>query len=214
LLALVVGLGHYALATGIAGAEIHEASSEMEGWRPSGAQPKGDTVERVKASLLSARLAVPSSPAANELIGIIEVRTSVNSGQLARARDYYSQALAVRPTSPYTWANLVEVMYRTGDTGRSFEAALLNAARLGPFEPEVQRTVAFFGLAVWNEVPPAVQAGIEAGVASGMRRNPLEMLRIAERRGRLDVACRHLEREARQNDPKSTQLCQSVEATP
>jgi hypothetical protein len=50
-------------------------------------------------------------------------------------------------------------------------------------------------------------------VAAGMKRNPLEMLQIAERRGRLAVACRHFAGSPRLSLPKWFQLCQSTEVT-
>jgi hypothetical protein len=50
-------------------------------------------------------------------------------------------------------------------------------------------------------------------LSTAMKRNSLEMLQIAERRGRLDVACRHFAGSTRQADPKGSQICQSMEAT-
>src|SRR5205823_2599488 len=98
------------------------------------------------------------------------------------------KALELRPMSPYTWANLAAVDYHLGDTGKAFRSALVRAAELGPHEPEVQATIASFGLAVWNEVDAQTQAAIERSVAAGMRREPREMLQIAQRRGRLAIA--------------------------
>ncbi len=103
--------------------------------------------------------------------------------------------------------------YRLGDTGKEFEAALVNAAAVGPFEPEVQGAVALLGLAVWDEVAPATRRAIDRMVAAGMKRNPLEMLQIAERRGRLDIACGHLADSPRRIGSKWAETCQSLEAT-
>ena len=125
----------------------------------------------------------------------------------------FSDAIRLRPTSPQTRSNLAAVKYHLGDTGPAFQAALKHAGELGRFEPEVQSAVANFGLAVWNEVGPGTRASIEATLAAAMRRNPLEMLQIARRRGRLDIACRHIASTTRQIDPKWFQLCQSTEAT-
>ena len=115
--------------------------------------------------------------------------------------------------SPYTWANLAAVEYRLGDTGSTFRSAMVHAAELGPQEPEVQATVANFGLAVWNEVDPQTQAAIESSVAAGMKRQPRQILQIAERRGRLAVACRHAVGSPSQTDTKWLHPCQSTEAT-
>ena len=127
---------------------------------------------------------------------------------------HFLKAIELRPTAPNAWANIAAVRYREGGTGAGFEAALVRAAQLGPYEPEVQGVVANYGLAVFNEVTPATRSAIEAMVAAGMKRKPLEMLQIADRRGRLEVACRHLAGPPRQTDSKVTQLCPSLEATP
>jgi hypothetical protein len=90
----------------------------------------------------------------------------------------------------------------------------VNASNLGPYEPEVQQMVSDLGLAMYDEVSPATRAAIERMVGAGMKRNAAEILQIASRRGRLGAACRHLDGEPRPAASKSTQICQSMEATP
>ena len=76
-----------------------------------------------------------------------------------------------------------------------------------------KRDVALYGLAVWEEVAPETRDAIDHMMTNGMRRDPAQMLQIAQRRGRLDVACRHSPGLQRQTDSKWVQLCQSMEAT-
>lgn len=123
------------------------------------------------------------------------------------AHAYFSQSLGIRPSSPYSWASLAAARYALGKTDATFESALVNAVLLGPSEAEVQATVADFGLAVWDEVQPATRVAIEAAVHSGMRRNPMEMLRILQRRGRLEMACRFIGESRRGADSKWLDLC-------
>jgi hypothetical protein len=186
----------------------------MTTWAAPRALPTAETWNSVHADLAAAQARAPSDPTVQELLGVLDTRRVERPEYLAEAGVHFLKALEFRPTSPYTWASLAAMKYRQGDTGKEFEAALLHAAELGPFEPEVQGGVAYFGLAVWNEVAPGTRAAIEAMVANGMRRNPMETLQIAERRGRLDVACRHLAGSRRLTDSKWSQLCQSREATP
>jgi hypothetical protein len=89
----------------------------------------------------------------------------------------------------------------------------VNAVKLAPYEPEVQRDVVNYGLAVVDEVKPETRAAIERALAVGMKRNAPEMLQISARRGRLGAACRHLDGVPRPAASKWTQLCQSMEAT-
>lgn len=205
--------GVLASELGTQGALAHEAKGEIDAWPTGANRPPAESVASLRSRLMG--VTDPAEPVLNELVGITELRLSVDSrGDLENAREHFGKSLAVRPTSPYTWANLAEAMYRMGDTGTQFSAAIGQAARMGPYEPEVQRAVANYGLATWDELSPEVQARVDRMIATGMRRNSLEMLRIAERRGRLAIACRHLAGAERQTQPKSIQLCQSVEATP
>jgi predicted Zn-dependent protease len=151
-----------------------------------------------------------SNPVLQEMLGLLSVRGA--DAAVGEAAQRYARSLAMRPVSPNTWANLAEAKYLEGDTSAIFEHALVTASRLGPAEPQVQRLVAHYGLAVREEVFASTREAIDRMVAAGMRRNPLEMLQIAERRGRLDVACRHLAGVPRGPDPKWSQACQSTEA--
>ena len=166
------------------------------------------------ADLVRAAAEVPKDPLLRELLALAIVRGGNEVGELSEAERHLAAAIALRPGSPYAWASLVEVKYRIGDTGAAFEKALVNAARLGPYEPEVQRVVTDYGLAVLDEVGPATRAAIERTVAAAMKRNAPEILQIAARRGRLGVACRHLDGIPRPAASKWTQPCQSMEATP
>ena len=153
----------------------------------------------------------PRNPAVHELKGLLS-RHRFDAPEIAAlASAHFIRAIALRPVSPTTWANLVQAKYEAGDTSGAFGKVLATAALLGPSAPHVQRMVAHYGLAVWDEVSEPVRAAIDASLAAGMRRNPLEMLRIAQRRGRLAIACRHLA--GIPLDPKWAQLCPSREAT-
>lgn len=154
----------------------------------------------------------PRNPVVQEMLGLLAVRGADATVAGGKPAQRYARSLALRPVSPNTWANLAEAKYLEGDTSAVFEHALVTASRLGPAEPQVQRLVAHYGLAVREEVSASTREAIDRMVAAGMRRNPLEMLQIAERRGRLDIACRHLAGVPRGPDPKWSQACQSTEA--
>jgi hypothetical protein len=204
-LALLVWCGVLAVDYGIAWTTAANATREIERVQRSGA---GETAAWVRSDLRLAAQAVPKDPSVRELIAI-----SGPDGEGNQAERQLALAIEARPGSGYTWANLAASKYRAGDTGPSFEKAVVNAARLAPFEPEVQRTLADYGLAVLDEVGPATRAAIERAVAAGMKRNAPEILQIAARRGRLGVACRHFDGEPRPAESKWTKLCQSMEAT-
>jgi hypothetical protein len=201
------------LRIGAADAIVYDASVEMSTWSASGMTPADETSKWVQSDLERAERWAPRNPYVHELQGLLDARHTDAPEYLTRSIVHFKRALELRPTSPYDWANIAAAEYRIGDTGALFERAIVRAAELGPSEPAVQRSVADFGFAVWNEVGPATQEAIGRAVSNGMRRNPKEMLQIAERRGRLAIACRLLPNEPRTLDLNWSQLCQGTEST-
>jgi hypothetical protein len=193
---------------------VYAVGGEMSAWRAGGLEPGEPTRAWARAALEDALRLEPRDPTSHELLGILDLRSvdHVDFQRSAVAR--LLQALHLRPTSPYTWASLARALYEAGDTGPSFELALRRAAELGPSEPDVQRTVVDYGLALDSELSLSTRSAVDAMLAAGVVRNPLEMLRIGDRRGRLTTVCRDLIRSARPTDPESTKICQRTEATP
>jgi hypothetical protein len=189
----------------------YDASIEIGTWAAAGKQPGVQTWQWVHTDLERAAQILPRDPIVQELLGVL-LGGRYDAPELIRSSEnHFIAALTARPTSGYTWANLVEVRYQQGRTDAQFESALRNAARFGPSEPEVQRTIANLGLAVFDEVAPETRIAIEAAIAAGMRRNAPEIMQISERRGRLDVACRHPAKNQSSAHQKWFQLCPSRE---
>jgi hypothetical protein len=161
----------------------------------------------VQARLKEAERIHAGDPTQVELLGLLGSARADDPQYVAEGVNQLLRALVLRPTSPHTWAHLAEARYRLGESGRNLELALQRAAELGPAEPGVQHLVADYGLAVWNEVSPTTQVAIDRMVAAGIRRNPLEMLQISERRGRLEAACRHLTGSSRIPGTRRGSLC-------
>jgi hypothetical protein len=213
-IAVLGWLAVYALEAGAAGTKVFDAGVAVRSWSASPArQPADEAFAGLRDELESAKLDTPRDPALHELLGLIDARRGERQEFLFDAAVHFERAIELRPTSPQTWSDLAAIKYRLGDTGSVFEAAIRHAAEFGRFEPDVQFIVANYGLAVWSEVGQETRGSVEATLAAAMKRNPLEMLQIAERRGRLDVACRHVAGSARQVDPKWSHICQSMEAT-
>ena len=212
----VAGLGllcAFAAQDGRSDALAYKASVEMGTWNAARTQPGEQTWTSVRDDLDRAAALDPRDPVVQELLGVLHARRHDRPEYISQAVVHFRNALEMRPTSAYTWANLAEAKYRLGDTGKEFELALVRAAQLGPAEPEVQRIVADFGLALWDEEKPETRLAVDRMVAAGLRRNAPEMLQISERRGRLPMACRHAASVPKSSESKWSQLCQSTEAT-
>jgi predicted Zn-dependent protease len=199
----------WAFRLGASESAVYRVGSEMITWR---IQPRRETLDWVKADLNEAVSRDPNNPSLQEMLGRVSLAGSRGEAAADEAMRRFINALEQRPTSPFTWVSLVEALYHKGDTGERFQLALRRAAEIGPWEPEVEQTVANYGLAVWDDVSPSSRSAIERLVANGMVRNAAEILQISARRGRLGVACAHLDRSMR-TDPKWAQLCQSTGST-
>lgn len=204
-------LGQSAARSGIAGETVYRVAQEMDTWSASGAEPGLQTVGWLLSDLEVAARSTPGDPNVQELLGSLSARRIPRPGFLDEALVHFRRAVELRPTSPYSWANIVAADYRKGETGGELEAALRNAAMLGPAEPEVQRAVIDYGLALWDEEAPRTRQAVEATITGAMKRDPGETLQIAERRGRLAVACRHLADAPRRVDSEWRLLCKGGE---
>lgn len=193
-----------AVDVGRAKALILEAAQEMRTW--SGPPDQG-TWDSTRERLEAAGHIYDGDPTQRELLGLLGSLRLDRRDLMAGGESHLIAALKTRPTSAHTWAHLAEVRYRLGQPGAALELPLNRAVDLGPSEPGVQRLVADYGLAIWTEVTPPTQGAIDRMVAAGIRRNPLEMLQISERRGRLDAACRHFAKTSRQTSTRPGRLC-------
>ena len=192
---------------------LRDANREIEAWGAGGLRPSNETWAATYEQLQRSARFAPSNPATFELLGHMASRRTDSAEYMQEALVHFSKALELRPLSPYSWASIAESQYTLGETKGLFETAIQKAAELGPAEPGVQRIVANYGLASWDEVSESTRKSIDKMVGAGMRRSPPEMMQIAGRRGRLQTACRHLESLPRTADPKWLQICQSTEAT-
>ena len=193
---------------------VREASTEMSSWSAAGIAPAPDTWKSVHEKLEAGIHLRPGDPSSHELLGLLGSMRRDDPKKVDEGIGHLVKALERRPVSPYTWASLLEARYLRGDPVPSLELALSRATQLGPSEPGVQRIVADYGLAVWPELTPPARAEVDRMIAAGMRRNPLEMLRISDRRGRLEAACRHIVVGSQRPDPRIGRACERWEITP
>jgi len=102
---------------------------------------------------------------------------------------YFRSAAFERPVSGYTWANIAHTKVALGQIDGEFVRALHSAALLGPWEPEVQLSLADSGLSAWPKLSEDTRRMVRETIARGLRRYAKDVLRIAKERGRTDVLC-------------------------
>ena len=174
-----------------------EVEAAQQTWiakqRKTGTLPDTSELRTATAVLDAARGLDAANPRFAELLGQVYATASIRSDVVnefdPRAIGYFAEAVAQRPSSPYAWANFAWAKYQAGRIDRELMTALAHAARLGPWEKEVQLVVVDLGFALWAESPPSLQATVMTTAKNAQRYWANEVAVIAERRGRLAAVC-------------------------
>jgi len=166
-------------------------------WEAKRRLPSADEWKQGHGKLTEARALDPGQPNYLEDIARLhELRAlSQKAGEvpgqedLRQALAYQREAARRRPGSPYTWTNIALLKARLAEADREFEAALRNAALLGPWEPEVQIALADAGFRNWDALAPDTRTALRANTVRALRWQDAKMFELARRTGRLDVLC-------------------------
>jgi predicted Zn-dependent protease len=185
------------LPRGLADLRGFEVRVLVNSWEAKRRQPSVEEWNFARSRLNEARELDPGQPNYLEDIArLYEYRAlplkpndALAQGYLRQALDYQREAVQRRPGSPYTWANIALLKARLPEPDREFETALRNAARLGPWEPEVQIALADAGFRQWDALSPETRAALRANAARALRWQDAKLFEIARRTGRLDVLC-------------------------
>lgn len=107
---------------------------------------------------------------------------------LLRARRFHVEAIDKRPSWGFAWAHYAENRLLSESPDEQFVAALHNAMQLAPWEPGVQRKVAWMGMAAWSVLPKATRSMVEESIGRSVELEPRpdELVRLAIQYGWLD----------------------------
>lgn len=98
------------------------------------------------------------------------------------------ETIRKRPSWGFAWAHYAENELLSGNRAGEFQAALQKAMLLAPWEPQVQRKVAWMGMATWNELPIYMRDMVEQSIrrAAAIDSDPEELVRLAVQYNWLD----------------------------
>ena len=186
-----------ALPRGLADLYGFEARVAHNGWEATRRPPTGEEWTVARNLLGDAQALDPGHPAYREDIArLYELRASPRKAGDAPTRDdlrealaYQRQAARLRPSSAYTWASIARIKARLPEPDREFEAALRNAALLGPWEPGVQLAIAEAGFRHWGTLTAETRVALSANALRALRRQDAKLFEIARRHGRLAALC-------------------------
>lgn len=180
-------------------AQVAHAHDEQRNiFMQTGQTPPAEALHAQHEQLALAQKLDPQNPAIMEIAGEIASKAFAISpdkkiagpyDETNRAITAYARAVVARPVSPYGWANFASAKYQAGQIDSAFYAALQNAARLGPWEPEVQFVLMDLGFALWDEMPKSIQPMIKKIAINAEQRYPDRVMSIAAKRGKLVLVC-------------------------
>lgn len=78
---------------------------------------------------------------------------------------------------------------RLGELDAEFQAAVENAWRFGPWEPEVQLALAYIAFTAGERLGAPARAAARGAIGNAMRRYDRELFQLARRHGGLQVLC-------------------------
>ena len=181
---------------GMAGLLVQSAQGEVDTWTPSARKPSMAQIRHAAKFYTDSLAYFPDNPWSIEGMGAVDLarmRASANPREaLAVTRSAsarFRRALALRPTSPFLWANLALAKLYLEEIDAELLTALRHADELGPWEPTVQQTVLFVGLAVWQDLDPGLRQALQRTVERGALRNSVKMFEIVKSYTRLDLVC-------------------------
>lgn len=194
----VLGYGVYASAKrGLADWSSMRWRHEITGWAERRASPPPERLQEAITTLIDALALTPDDPTLIEHLGAaLDLRANGSpSGSESRrlyfeaALFYFRNAATLRPTSPYTWANILLAKYRLGEVDDEFFSAMRHALDFGPWEPAVQLIVADTGLGAWEKLDNGLRGRVKKNLQRAALRQADALARIAVDQRRIDLLC-------------------------
>ena len=170
---------------------------EIAAWAERRTVPAQERMQEAFKSLIDARELSPDDPKLIEHMGVL---FNLRAGEypigseswrlnLGQALIEFRRAADLRPTSAYTWANIVLAKYQLEQFDEEFSAAMRHALEFGPWEPAVQLIVADTGLGAWNKLDSDLRNRVSENLQRTALRQADALARIAAGHGRIDIVC-------------------------
>ena len=196
LIVLLLLFAYKAGTEGLSNLYAQSADIEVARWSQPGQRLDGNEGARVMDYLTKSLSYAPRNPWPLEAMGALQLhnmRSQTDPQQsVAAARGaarHFGLALIERPTSPFPGANLAMSTLNLDERDETMFHAIEYAEKSGPWEPDVQQTVIFTGLAVWDRLNPDRQAAVMRAMERAAGRNPDKILALARSYDRLDLFC-------------------------
>lgn len=101
--------------------------------------------------------------------------------QLQQALQLYKQAIALRPSWPYSWSGMARMKLKMLEIDAEFESALTNMMRLGPWESKINLTVVELGFITWTQLSIPAQELVQTAIKRSLISQKTNLYLLAKR---------------------------------
>lgn len=169
---LSLSLAGLALMIGVADLAGASANVWMRGWEAQGhlddSAQWNSAYDRISLARRLNPLNADHSADLGRLLDWQSLRHTSGSAHFKdyreRAGRFYREAIEKRPSWGYAWAHYAEVQFLLGNRDSELFPALEKAILLAPWEPQVQRKVAWIGIASWERLPARLRVIFEDSI--------------------------------------------------
>ena len=179
----------YSVATGVASFLSIAPRSFLDEWSSGGGMPSAERISLEGRRMMVAHRLDPLNPEYLESLArfrLMAAPTQKEAGArraiLGEGLGYARKALALRPVSPYGWADLLDLKSALGEVDAEYAGALSNALALGPWEPGVQLVLARTGLADWNALGQESRKASRMNFLDALATQPQNLPGLARKR--------------------------------
>ena len=186
---------------GIADIQAYKARYLLSQWEEGQRLPTDDEVVRALDSASSALGWAPNNTEYMDLKahiltykGLLYWESLPFAAVTEEAVAFYLQSTQIRPKWPYAWARLALLKAHRGEFDGEYQTALLRAVEYGPWERNVQKTIAEAGLYGWTQLEEASRDALIATIQRGLNVQFKTMANIVMRHHRKVFVCAYLAR--------------------
>jgi len=171
------------------------ARQDVSLWGEKRTPPSAAQWQGAVDALRSALLLTPADPTLQDHLGLAYdlAAAAPAARQWPVYREFallhFREAARLRPTSPYSWANVAQMKYRLGQHDAELARALSLAMRYGPWEPLVQLIASDIGLALWDRLEPALRGELRENWRRTALRQAEALARLGQAHRREKLLC-------------------------
>lgn len=192
-----------AVKMGWADVQVYPVRHEVARWGQVPEQAQKADLEALIERMQQARRWASQDPEYAELTARLFYQRAINNGlgastdpaleaDVQKALDLHQYAASLRPSWPYSWANIALMQAWLGRFDAQWHQALSRAEQRGPWEVGVNLALAEAGFLGWSQLAVPVKQQVLAAAVRAARHHPEALRQLALRYRLLPAVCSEL----------------------